>query len=70
MNNKSGRILKFSAYILLSGVVGFFGGSYAGKLVPKTYASWTIICITTPRTHDIINKIILISSVFGTNFPA
>lgn len=35
MNNQSGRILKFSAYILLCGVVGFFGGSYAGKLVPK-----------------------------------
>ena len=35
MNNKSGRILKFSAYILLCGVVGFFGGSYAGKLAPK-----------------------------------
>lgn len=35
MNNKSGRLLKFSVYILLSGVVGFFGGSYAGRLAPK-----------------------------------
>ena len=33
--NKSGRILKFLIYILLSGVVGFFGGSYAGRLAPK-----------------------------------
>ena len=38
MNNKKlEEVLKFSAYILLKlELSDFFGGSYAGKLVPKT----------------------------------